>query len=174
MTDSVIAYAFMSTNAYGTTYQVRARLLNSSGGTLAEVTRYDIKFNSSNYTGATWEFNFGTAFNQNDIASISFFGLNEASKIFVKSTQSVAVNNTPITACTPPSSISLSASMASPGGAVTLSWSGAGAGSANPIVGYIINGQQMAARANWQTDNASPYTVTARTLPMVIIMIIAS
>ena len=80
---------FLSTNAYTNTYQVRARLLNSSGGTLAEVTRTDIKFNSSNYTGATWEFNFGTGFDQNAIASISFFGLNEASKIFVKSTQSV-------------------------------------------------------------------------------------
>lgn len=160
--DSVIAYAQMSTNAYTNTYQVRAQLLNSSGGVLAEVTRYDIKFDSSNYTGATWEFNFGTAFDQNAIASISFFGLNEASKIFVKGAQSVVVNYTPITACTPPSSISLSASMAAPGGNVTLSWSGAGAGSANPIVGYIIQrSTNGGAWTNWQTDNASPYTVTA-------------
>lgn len=161
-TDSVIAHAQMSTNAYTNTYQVRARLLNSSGATLAEVTRYDIKFDSSNYTGAIWEFNFGTGFDQNAIASISFFGLNEASKIFVKGAQSVVVNYTPITACTPPSSISLSASMAAPGGNVTLSWSGAGAGSANPIVGYIIQrSTNGGAWTNWQTDNASPYTVTA-------------
>lgn len=135
-TDSVIAYAFLSTNAYGTTYQVRAKLLNSAGDTLAEVTRYDIKFTSSNYGGATWEFNFGTAFNQNDIASISFFGLNEASKIFVKSTQSVAVDYTPITNCTAPTSATVAPSLCESD--PTLSASGAAGGSANAITGYEI------------------------------------
>jgi len=142
-TDSVIASAFMSTNAYTNTYQVRARLLNSSGATLAEVTRYDIKFNSSNYTGATWEFNFGTGFDQNAIASISFFGLNEASKIFVKSIQSVAVNYTPITLCTAPTSVSVAPSLCE--SEPTLSASGAAGGSANAITGYEI---QYAESAN--------------------------
>lgn len=135
-TDSVIASAFMSTNAYTNTYQVRARLLNSSGATLAEVIRYDIKFTSSNYTGATWEFNFGTAFNQNDIASIAFFGLNEASKIFVKSAQSVAVNYTPITVCSAPTAASVAPSLCE--NDPTLSASGASGGSANAITGYEI------------------------------------
>lgn len=135
-TDSVIAYAFMSTNAYTNTYQVRARLLNSVGGTLAEVTRTDIKFNSSNYGGATWEFNFGTGFDQNAIASISFFGLNEASKIFVKSTQSVAVDYTPITNCTAPTSASVSPALCESN--PTLSASGAAGGGANAITGYEI------------------------------------
>ncbi len=134
--DSIIAYAFMSTNAYTHTYQVRARLLNSSGVTLAEVTRYDIKFNSSNYTGATWEFNFGTWFDQNAIASISFFGLNEASKIFVKGAQSVAVNYTPITNCTAPTSATVAPSLCESD--PTLSASGAAGGSANAITGYEI------------------------------------
>lgn len=135
-TDSVIASAFMSTNAYTSTYQVRAQLLNSSSGVLAEVTRYDIKFTSSNYTGATWEFNFGTAFNQNDIASIAFFGLNEASKIFVKSAQSVAVNYTPITVCSAPTAASVAPSLCE--NDPTLSASGASGGSANAITGYEI------------------------------------
>lgn len=148
-TDSVIAYAFMSTNAYGTTYQVRARLLNSTGYTLAEVTRYDINFNSSNYGGATFEFNFGTAFDQNAIASISFFGLNEASKIFVKSTQSVAVNYTPITVCSAPTAASVSPSLCE--NDPTLSASGAAGGSANAITGYEI---QYAESANGTTYGA--------------------
>lgn len=148
-TDSVVAYAFMSTNAYTNTYQVRAQLLNSSGGVLAEVTRYDIKFDSSNYGGATWEFNFGTAFNQNDIASISFFGLNEASKIFVKSTQSVAVNYTPITVCSAPTSASVTPSLCENN--PTLTASGASGGSANAITGYEI---QYAESANGTTYGA--------------------
>lgn len=145
-TDSVIAYAQMSTNAYTNTYQVRAQLLNASGGVLAEVTRYDIKFTSSNYGGATWEFNFGTAFDQNAIASISFFGLNEASKIFVKSAQSVAVNYTPITACSAPTAASVAPSLCE--NDPTLSASGASGGSANAITGYEI---QYAESANGTT-----------------------
>lgn len=148
-TDSVIAYAFMSTNAYTHTYQVRARLLNNSGGVLAEVTRYDIKFNSSNYGGATWEFNFGTGFDQNAIASISFFGLNEASKIFVKSTQSVAVNYTPITVCSAPTAASVTPSLCENN--PTLTASGAAGGSANAITGYEI---QYAESANGTTYGA--------------------
>jgi hypothetical protein len=148
-TDSVIAYAYMSTNAYTHTYRVRAQLLNSSGGTLAEVTRTDIKFNSSNYTGATWEFNFGTGFDQNAIASIAFFGLNEASKIFVKGTQSVAVNYTPITSCSAPTSASVAPSLCE--NDPTLSASGASGGSANAITGYEI---QYAESANGTTYGA--------------------
>ena len=147
--DSVIAYAFMSTNANTNTYQVRARLLNIYGTTIAEVTRYDIKFNSSNYGGATWEFNFGTAFDQNAIASISFFGLNEASKIFVKSTQSVAVNYTPITVCSAPTSASVTPSLCENN--PTLTASGASGGSANAIAGYEI---QYAESANGTTYGA--------------------
>lgn len=148
-TDSVVASAYMSTNAYTNTYQVRARLLNSAGYTLAEVTRYDIKFNSSNYTGATWEFNFGTGFDQNAIASISFFGLNDASKIFVKNAQSVAVNYTPITVCSAPTAASVSPSLCE--NDPTLSASGAAGGSANEITGYEI---QYAESANGTTYGA--------------------
>lgn len=162
--DSVVAAVFMSTNAYTNTYQVRARLLNSGGATLAEVIRYDIKFGSSNYTGATWYFDFGISVDVNSIASIAFFGLNEASKIFVKSGQSTTVAYTTYTACQPPTWIGLGASMAAPGGGVNLSWSGAAEGTANPIIGYIIQrSENGGAWGNWQTDNASPYAVTAHT-----------
>jgi len=167
-TDSVIAYAFMSTNAYTHTYQVRARLLDYYGRTLAEVTRTDIKFNSSNYTGATWEFNFGTAFNQNDIASISFFGLNEASKIFVKGYQRVDVNYTPITVCSAPTAASVTPSLCE--NSPTLSASGAAGGSANAITGYEIQyaesangttyGAWTALKTVWTTGTSLSTTVT--------------
>lgn len=167
-TDSVIAYAFMSTNAYTHTYQVRARLLDYYGRTLAEVTRTDIKFNSSNYTGATWEFNFGTAFNQNDIASISFFGLNEASKIFVKGYQRVDVNYTPITLCHAPTAASVAPSLCE--NDPTLSASGAAGGSANAITGYEIQyaesangttyGAWTALKTVWTTGTSLSTTVT--------------
>jgi hypothetical protein len=167
-TDSVIAYVQMSTNAYTHTYQVRARLLNNSGGVLAEVTRYDIKFDSSNYTGATWEFNFGTGFDQNAIASISFFGLNEASKIFVKGYQRVDVNYTPITVCSAPTAASVTPSLCE--NDPTLSASGAAGGSANAITGYEIQyaesadgttyGAWTALKTVWTTGTSLSTTVT--------------
>jgi len=146
--DSVVAASLMSTNAYTNTYQVRVRLLNSVGTTLAEVTRTDIKFTSSNYGGAIWEFNFGTSVDVNSIASISFFGLNEASKIFVKNTpQTVTIGYTSYTNCTAPSSASVSPTLAET--APTLSWSGAAAGAANAITGYEIQYAESADNSIW-------------------------
>jgi hypothetical protein len=151
--DSVVAAAYMSTNAYGTTYQVRVRLLNSGGGTLAESTQ-NINFTSSNYGGTTHYFDFGTSVDVNSIASISFFGLNDASKVFVKEGQSVSIGYTAYSPCTPPSSVWLSASGAAPGAAATLYCSGSGAGTANPIVGYIIQrSENGGAWTNWATDS---------------------
>lgn len=159
--DSVVAAAFMSTNAYTNTYQVRARLLNSVGATLAEVTR-DIKFDSENYTGATWYFDFGTSVDVNSIASISYFGLNDASKIFAKSSQSVTVDYTTYTACGAPTWVGIGAAMAAPGEGVSLSWSGASDGAANPIIGYIVQRSENGGGwSNWATTGATSYTVYA-------------
>lgn len=44
----------------------------------------------------------------------------------------------PYTACTAPTSVSLSSNNVAPGASVTLSWSGAGAGNNNAITGYHI------------------------------------
>lgn len=66
------------------------------------------------------------------------------------------------TACSAPTSVSLAKTTANPGESVNLSWSGASAGTLNPISGYIIQrSENGGAWANWQTDNASPYAVTA-------------
>jgi len=160
--DSVIASSLMSTNAYSNTYQVRARLLDSGGATLAEVTRTDIKFTSSNYGGAIWEFNFGTSVDVNSIASISFFGLNEASKIFVKNTpQTVTIGYTAYTNCSAPSSASVSPTLAET--APTLTWSGAGAGAANAITGYEIQYAESADNSIWGAWTALKTVTTAAT-----------
>lgn len=135
--DSVIATLGMSTNAYTNTYSVRVRLIDQYGGTLAETSRADIKFTSGNYGQAYFEFTFGTGFDVNAIKSIDVFGLSDASKIFVKSSQAVGITYTVRTACTPPT-IAISRDSAEPNGAATLSWSGAGAGEANGIAGYWI------------------------------------
>jgi len=42
------------------------------------------------------------------------------------------------TACTAPSSVSLSSSLVTPGGSATLSWSAGGAGTNNAISGYAV------------------------------------
>lgn len=160
--DSVIASSLMSTNAYSNTYQVRVRLLDSGGATLAEVTRTDIKFTSSNYGGAIWEFNFGTSVDVNSIASISFFGLNEASKIFVKNTpQTVTIGYTVYTNCSAPSSASVSPTLAET--APTLTWSGAGAGAANSITGYEIQYAESADKSIWGDWTALKTVTTAAT-----------
>ena len=136
--DSVIATLGMSTNAYTNTYSVRVRLIDQYGGTLAEVSRADIKFTSGNYGQAYFDFTFGTSFDVNAIRSIDVYGLSDATKIFVKSSQSVGITYTVRTACTPPDTVTLSRGEAEPNGAATLSWSGAGAGAANGIIGYWI------------------------------------
>ena len=160
--DSVVAAALMSTNAYSNTYQVRVRLLDSGGATLAEVTRTDIKFTSSNYGGAIWQFDFGTSVDVNSIASISFFGLNEASKIFVKNTpQTVTIGYTVYTNCSAPSSASVSPTLAET--APTLTWSGAGAGAANSITGYEIQYAESADNSIWGDWTALKTVTTAAT-----------
>lgn len=160
--DSVIATLGMSTNAYTNTYSVRVRLIDQYGGTLAETSRADIKFTSGNYGQAYFDFGFGTGFDVNAIRSIDVFGLSDASKIFVKSGQAVGITYTVRTACTPPSSVTLSRASAEPSGAATLNWIGAGAGDANGATGYIIQrSTNGAAWVDWQTDDASPYDVTA-------------
>lgn len=145
--DGLRVLAWMSTNAYGTTYGVRVRLLNSGGEILGETIRYDIKFNSSNYTGATWDFVFSTGIDVNAIASVEFFGLNDASKIFVKSTQNVEIVYTPITSATTPTSATVAPALCETD--PTLTSSGASGGSANAITAYEIQYAQSTDGTTW-------------------------
>ena len=161
--DGVAATLGMSTNAYTNIYNVRVRLLDSNSNILAETSRSDIKFTSSNYGQAYFDFAFGTGFDVNAIKSIDVFGLSYASKIFVKGAQSVGISYTVRTATTSPGTVTLSKSEAEPSGAATLNWSGAGAGAANDITGYTIQrSDNGAAWSTWQTNKTSPFTVYAQ------------
>ena len=60
------------------------------------------------------------------------------------------------TACTPPTSVSLSKTSAAPGEAVTLSWSGAQAGTSNAIIAYHIY--------RWRMSQSGPVSEHAYTL----------
>ena len=55
------------------------------------------------------------------------------------------VYSLPYTACTPPTTLSFPSAYANPGSTARLSWSGAGAGTGNPITGYEV---RRAATAN--------------------------
>lgn len=57
---------------------------------------------------------------------------NSASSVYVSVTSKI------YTACSAPTAVSLSAALVNAGAAVTLSWSGAGAGTNNPVSGYGI------------------------------------
>ena len=131
--NSVTLKAFLSTNAYTNTYGVRCTI-NYTGGTVVSE-RADIKFDSGNYTGAEWWFTFSTAFDASKITSIDYFGLSNASKIFVKGTQTIAVDYTVRTNPTPPNSVSLSNASAKRGEARNLYFSGQANGDANNITG---------------------------------------
>lgn len=127
--------AYMSTNAYTNTYGVRVRLKDAYGAILGESTRSDIKFNSGNYTGAVWNFTFSSNINTNAIASVEFFGLNDASKIFVKFTQTVNVEYYARSA--PTVSTPTVNSQYVSGGNVTVSWTGTNV-AYNDISSYIV------------------------------------
>ena len=133
--ESVLAQAYLSTSAYAVTYNVTCRISFSSGS--AEVTR-SVDFNSGNASGDTFTFSFSglSAAQCNDIKSITLQCSD--SRIFVKHTQSVTVSYTVTTACTAPTVITVSSGTPAPGATVTISGSGAAAGTNNAITGYRL------------------------------------
>ena len=135
--NSVKLGAFLSTNAYTNTYSVRCTI-NYTGGSISSE-RYNIKFDSGNYTGSEWEFVFGTDFNAAAITSVDFFGLSDASKIFVKGTQTIQVDYTLRTNPAPPSSVYLSNASAKRNEARNLYFTGQADGTANSITGYKLS-----------------------------------
>lgn len=85
--NAVRALVGLSTNAYTVTWWVTATI-NYTGGSVS-VTRNDINFTSSNYTGAQFEFTFPVNFDVNSITGISLIG--QGTSIYVKGAQSVIV-----------------------------------------------------------------------------------
>ena len=129
---------YCSTNAYSKTYEIHASVSGYEGYT-------NFKFDSGNYGGATVSFQIyvGTSFNVNGVSSVTVWDATEnASKVFVKSTQYVDVDYVTPTAPTAPSTVTLngvSGSVYVPAGNnITLAWSGAAHGTANTIYGYEI------------------------------------
>ena len=173
-----------STSLSATTVDPLAPLTYSwsgaSGGTLNSITGYIVEYQHSENGGSTWSAwdTFGTVNTANSYGSITVYGhdvFGGLVRVRVKTIGSAGASyysdptnyltyttNSPV-AGAPPSTVSVSAAMAAPGAAISLSWSGASAGYLNPTVGYIIARSEDGGAYNnsWATDTASPYTVYA-------------
>lgn len=135
--NSVVARLRFSTTAYANHYNVTATLYYSGGS--KSVTR-EVKMDDSNYTNGLFDFTFNglTVEQANSISKLKATCSNKAGNIYLRYGQKVTVDYTVLSATTPPSSVTLSSSMASPGASIKLSWSGATAGTNNPITAYEV------------------------------------
>jgi hypothetical protein len=129
---------YCSTNAYSKTYEIHASVSGYEGST-------SFKFDSSNYGGATISFQIwvGTSFNVNGVSSITVWDATaNASKVFIKNNQYVDVDYVTPSAPGAPTNVTLGGVAGNTytyiGNSVNLAWSGASAGTANPIYGYEI------------------------------------
>ena len=68
------------------------------------------------------------------------------------SSPKLIIDYTPYTACTPPSSVSAASTDVAPGSSVRLSWSGAAAGTNNPVKSYTV--YRSADNVNWSALQA--------------------
>lgn len=127
----------MSTNAYGTTYTVTVTLKWTGGS--HSITRTDIKMESHNYTQAYFDFSFPASIGTNQFTGFDISASNNGDKIFVKGNQSVTTDYTEPTRVTAPTIVSVNPVSVKPGGAATLSWSGAQNGVVNTIKHYEIH-----------------------------------
>lgn len=136
--NSVVASLYFSTSAYVYYYSVTATL-NYTGGSKS-VTR-TVKMDAETCTGGAFDFTFDglTVAQANSIKSITVSCAANGTTIYIKKDQYVTVTYSVLSDATPPTSVSLSATNAAPGARVTLSWSGAKAGTNNPIKGYEVH-----------------------------------
>lgn len=143
----VRVHVYMSTNAYGNTYTVTITLYYQGGST--QITRNDIKFTSSNYGGAFFDFEFPTWVGNYPLLSFDAVAAANGSQIFVKDTQHATVSYDIPTQAGAPTSATVAPSLCESN--PTLSASGASGGSVNAITGYEI---QYAESANGTTYGA--------------------
>jgi len=147
---------YMSTTAYGSTYSVTVTVL-FSGGSVQHT--QNVTFDSGNYTGTTVNFTMPamTAVQCNSIASVTAYAGD--GRIFIKSVQYVTINYTPTTACTAPTSVGVNNAAPAPSASVILSWSGAGAGTNNAVVGYNIYRATSAGGTYYYLTNSATASV---------------
>ncbi len=136
-----------STTAYSNYYDVSVTLFYSGGSVSASDT---IKLDSSNYTNAQFDFWFPTitAEQANSIYAVSASCGSNGSRVFLKGMQYVYCDYTIPTRCGAPSAASL-ASAVTTAATNTLTWSGASAGSSNPIKGYFVQYSDSKDGQNW-------------------------
>lgn len=68
-----------------------------------------------------------------------------------------------ISPCTPPTTVIISPNSTAPGGAATLTWSGAGAGTNNAIAGYLIYRRKYNLNTEWELISTVNSTATSGT-----------
>lgn len=127
----------LTSSAHGTLI----RELNLNGTAISPVNSgVNVTLKASN--ALYWRFKSGTA-NTSYPATPQSSGVSPAVKtnsstINFTSIVLTVVYSLPYTACTPPTTLSFPSAFANPGSTARLSWSGAGAGTGNPITGYEV------------------------------------
>ena len=141
---SVVGNFYFSTNKSSVTYSVTATLYTSnstSSTAVAQVTQ-NVKLTTASGTAVNFTFPALTPAQLNSVNYIHFTSSTATSSdtqlIYCKGDQTLTITYNPTTAVSAPTSVSLSSSTAAPGAGVTLSWSGAKAGTNNAISGYHI------------------------------------
>lgn len=130
--NSVVASIYCSTTQ-AKNFSVTVTTQNASGTAT-------LTFGDGEYTGKWFDIALSTesGFNPNGISSMTIKANNDGSKIFLKSnTMKLTIGYTQYSSCSAPTSVSAPATGA-PGGSVTVSWSGASAGSGMSISGYDV------------------------------------
>lgn len=141
---SVVGNFYFSTSKRSVTYSVTATLYtekSTSSTAVARVTQ-NVKLSTASGTAVNFTFPALTPAQLNSVNYIHFTSSTSTSSdtqlIYCKGDQKLTITYNPTTAVSAPTAVSLSSTSAAPGAGVTLSWSGAKAGTNNAISGYHI------------------------------------
>ena len=171
---SVVGNFYFSTSKSSVTYSVTATLYtekSTSSTAVAQVTQ-NVKLTTASGTAVNFTFPALTPAQLNSVNYIHFTSSTSTSSdtqlIYCKGDQTLTITYNPTTAVSAPTTVSVSPNTAAPGASVTLSWSGAGAGTNNAIAGYLIYRRKYNLNTTWElihtmntTATSGSYTVTA-------------
>ena len=174
---SVVGNFYFSTSKSSVTYSVTATLYtekSTSSTAVAQVTQ-NVKLTTATGTAVNFTFPALTPEQLNSVNYIHFTSSTSTNSdtqlIYCKGEQKLTITYNPITAVSAPTSVSLSSTSAAPGASVTLSWSGAKAGTNNAISGYHIYRRNTLVTTSYthiasvtSTATSGSYTVTAPTV----------
>ena len=174
---SVVGNFYFSTSKSSVTYSVTATLYtekSTSSTAVAQVTQ-NVKLTTASGTAVNFTFPALTPAQLNSVNYIHFTSSTSTSSdtqlIYCKGDQKLTITYNPTTAVSAPTSVSLSSTSAAPGAGVTLSWSGAAAGTNNAISGYHIYRRNTLVTTNYThiasvttTATSGSCTVTAPTV----------